>query len=232
MAFGARPHIFGALKRASLYRRWPPASSARHLSSSRLLRRYAMWIPAGLLVGSLATQRVMAAFLPPVPEPGSVEDATILARVASEANELELVKTLRAEVLRSETRRPIVQPPDAAEQMSAQQRQELEEAEAWQEAKRWRELPVARNSSNETRRTLMEKTLATARGMSVQCAFWNPTRKELVAVVWIGHGACGWPAITHGGAIATLFDEAFSRVVVGPDAPLGKLPRLRGSPPD
>jgi hypothetical protein len=59
------------------------------------------------------------------------------------------------------------------------------------------------------------------RGLGVQRAFWNPETKELVAVVWIGGGLAGWPGVAHGGAIATIFEEAMARMVKGPVGTVG-----------
>ncbi|KAF2223518.1 hypothetical protein BDZ85DRAFT_167983, partial [Elsinoe ampelina] len=37
--------------------------------------------------------------------------------------------------------------------------------------------------------------------------FWNRRETELVAVVYLGKGLCGWPDTVHGGLLATLMGE-------------------------
>ena len=71
-------------------------------------------------------------------------------------------------------------------------------------------------------RTLTGESLAGSRGLGVQRAFWNAETKELVAVVWIGGALSGWPGLAHGGAIATIFEDCMSRMIVGPDVSIGK----------
>lgn len=72
------------------------------------------------------------------------------------------------------------------------------------------------------RQRLIKESTAGARGYGVQRVFWNEATEELIVVIWFGQGTTGWPGIAHGGGIATLLKDALSRVVVGPDASIGK----------
>ncbi|KAF4551629.1 Hypothetical protein D9617_12g035170 [Elsinoe fawcettii] len=54
---------------------------------------------------------------------------------------------------------------------------------------------------------MVREALAGSRGLAVERAFWNKKETELVAVVYLGKGLCGWPNTVHGGFIATLMGE-------------------------
>ena len=77
------------------------------------------------------------------------------------------------------------------------------------------------DTGKQVTRTLTQQTMAGTRGLGVQRAFWNAATRELIAVVWFGGALSGWPGLAHGGAIATVFDEGFSRIVAGPETSLG-----------
>ncbi|PNS14138.1 hypothetical protein CAC42_6651 [Sphaceloma murrayae] len=49
--------------------------------------------------------------------------------------------------------------------------------------------------------------LGGSRGLAVERVFWNAGEQELVAVVWLGKGLCGWPETVHGGLLATVLGE-------------------------
>lgn len=66
-------------------------------------------------------------------------------------------------------------------------------------------------------RTLTEAAMSGSRGLGVQRAFWDNEKGELVAIVWFGQGLSGWPGIAHGGAIATVLEEALRQVALGID---------------
>ncbi|KAI9693308.1 MAG: hypothetical protein M1822_005304 [Bathelium mastoideum] len=63
-----------------------------------------------------------------------------------------------------------------------------------------------------------------SRGLAVQRLFWNDTKGELVTVLWLGQGLGGWPGVAHGGAIATVLEEALRQVAVGIDKDWTSLP--------
>ncbi len=48
----------------------------------------------------------------------------------------------------------------------------------------------------------------------MQQIFWNVQEKRAISVVYFGAGLCGWPGIVHGGATATVMDEALGRVAI------------------
>ncbi|KAG8631131.1 hypothetical protein KVT40_000271 [Elsinoe batatas] len=54
---------------------------------------------------------------------------------------------------------------------------------------------------------VVEGALGGSRGLAVQRVFWNRKETELVAVVYLGKGLCGWPNTVHGGFLATLMGE-------------------------
>jgi acyl-coenzyme A thioesterase PaaI-like protein len=47
-----------------------------------------------------------------------------------------------------------------------------------------------------------------------QRIFYNAETGEVVTVVWFGGALAGWPGVTHGGAIATMLDEALGRCAI------------------
>ncbi|TKA22827.1 hypothetical protein B0A50_07727 [Salinomyces thailandicus] len=49
-----------------------------------------------------------------------------------------------------------------------------------------------------------------AKGLGVERLFWDRGEQSLVAVIWFGGSLCGWPGVTHGGAIATVLSEKLS----------------------
>jgi hypothetical protein len=147
---------------------------------------------------------------PPQPTPGSAEDDLALQSLASQIDSLDIVKSLRAEEyhLHSDT-----QLGDSGKGKSG-----------------WRELDIKDiisedvGKESKATRTLTQQSMAGARSLGVQRAFWNPITREMVVVLWCGAFLQGWPGLTHGGAIATLFDEAFTRVVAGPDKSIDSVP--------
>lgn len=50
--------------------------------------------------------------------------------------------------------------------------------------------------------------------MGVFRVFWNEAEKRSISVVFFGGGLSGWPGVVHGGAIATVLDEALGTVAV------------------
>ena len=49
-----------------------------------------------------------------------------------------------------------------------------------------------------------------AKGLGVERVFWDSREDKLVAVVWFGGSLCGWPGVTHGGALAISMAEKLS----------------------
>jgi hypothetical protein len=50
-------------------------------------------------------------------------------------------------------------------------------------------------------------SLQGAKGLGVERIFWSREDKKLIAVVWFGRAMSGWPAVVHGGLLATALDE-------------------------
>lgn len=170
-----------------------------------------IWYTVCFSIGiGLGYQVKLLACPPPQPIPGSTEDHLALQSLASQIDSLDIVKSLRAEEYHLHSDTPLT---DSARGKSG-----------------WRELEIKNIISDDagkgskSTRTLTQESMAGARGLGVQRAFWNPITKEVVAVLWSGSFLQGWPGLTHGGAIATIFDEVLTRVVAGPDRSLGAWP--------
>lgn len=72
----------------------------------------------------------------------------------------------------------------------------------------WIELTASYESSN----TMLNGMLGFGR-MGIQRAFWQPTTKEIVMIIWYGGALSGWPGIAHGGCTATFFIEGLGKAV-------------------
>ncbi|KAI1948101.1 hypothetical protein LOZ53_005821 [Ophidiomyces ophidiicola] len=69
-------------------------------------------------------------------------------------------------------------------------------------------------SPEEKARRLTTGPLRGSRGISTQTIFWNEQEKTATSVLYLGAGIGGWPGLVHGGALATLLDEAMGRVAL------------------
>jgi hypothetical protein len=143
---------------------------------------------------------------PPFPEVGSDADLKQLSKLAADIDRLPIVRDLRGKATKQgkEKSDDAMRQGDAA---LAPAGGELAYEGGDDEA--WIELPATYETSN----TLVNGSMSGTRGLGVQRAFWSPVRKELVMLIWFGGGLSGWPGITHGGAIATMFTEAMKRAV-------------------
>ncbi|CZR51626.1 related to thioesterase family protein [Phialocephala subalpina] len=57
--------------------------------------------------------------------------------------------------------------------------------------------------------------LAGARAIGgYQRIFFNQESGETITVIWFGGAIAGWPGVTHGGVIATIFDESLGRCAI------------------
>jgi len=145
------------------------------------------------------------------PSPGTEEDAAALDALGDQMDELEIVKTMRAHTMISDSGRPKTQSGN------------LEAG--------WVELQVQDNIAQVAKdgyrtRPLTQLAMAGIQGLGVQRAFWNTETREIVAVIWVGPRLSGWPGIAHGGAIATVFEEIMSRMIAGPGVSIGMLIRF------
>lgn len=178
--------------------------------ATRIPRRYIWYLLfLGLGVGVGFTVRAIAAPRLDPPVPGSEEDEIALHALADQLDELDIVKKMRAQGYHLHDDTP------------------LDQSKGRKRKGGWIELDIKRNMTetpsdgNRTTRTLTHTAMAGVQGLGVQRAFWNSETRELVAVVWIGSRLSGWPGVAHGGAIATIFEDAMSRMIAGPNVPIG-----------
>lgn len=135
-----------------------------------------------------------------LPEPGSRDDELIIQSLNADIDKLDIVKELRKQSYSVHADVP------------------LSSAAGVETPKAWLEMDLGRS---EVEKGGLLGTMSGTRGLGVQRAFWNAETREMVAVVWIGGGLSGWPGVSHGGAIATIFEEAMARMVRGPDGDIG-----------
>lgn len=136
-----------------------------------------------------------------LPEPGSKDDARILDSLNVDIDKLEIVQDLRKQSYSVHSDVPISSAADV------------------ETPKVWLEIDL---SKGEVEKGGLLGAMSGTRGLGVQRAFWNSETREMVAVVWIGGGLSGWPGVAHGGAIATVFEEAMARMVRGPNGTIGR----------
>ncbi|GAB7346640.1 hypothetical protein MBLNU459_g1774t2 [Dothideomycetes sp. NU459] len=147
-------------------------------SALRRYRRAILWSSLGLAVGWTSGAFVSHTISPPeFPLPGSREDAVLMHDLEGLLDGEFKVKVLRGKCTA------------AAANLRGDEGA-------------WREL--AAGSANAS---LVQETLAGARGLGAERVFWNEKEKELVAVVWFGGAMSGWPGVAHGGGIATVLCE-------------------------
>jgi hypothetical protein len=169
-----------------------------------------LWYGAILSLG-IATGLGARHFAAPLglPEPGSRDDVLILQSLDADIDKLDIVKELRKQSYSVHTDAP------------------LSSAAAGVEApKAWLEVDLGKSG---VEKNGLLGTMSGTRGLGVQRAFWNAETREMVAVVWIGGGLSGWPGVSHGGAIATIFEEAMARMVRGPNGDIGRWTSCRQS---
>lgn len=135
-----------------------------------------------------------------LPEPGSHDDELILQSLTADIDKLDIVKDLRKQ------------------SYSAHSDMTLSSAADEEAYKAWVEIDLGKG---EVQKGGLLGALSGTRGLGVQRAFWNAETREMVAVVWIGGGLSGWPSVAHGGAIATIFEEAMARMIRGPNGDIG-----------
>jgi hypothetical protein len=140
---------------------------------------------------------------PPFPDVGSEADIKHLSKLAADIDKLPIVKSLRGNATKH-TKADAMPEGDAISVKTGD-----ETVSGGGEDEAWIEIPVEYEESN----TLVNDSMSGTRGLGVQRAFWSPVRKELVTIIWFGGGLSGWPGITHGGAIATVFTEAMRKAI-------------------
>ena len=127
---------------------------------------------------------------PPLPEPGSDEDAQLLAVIRRKAEALPLVQELSAD--------PSWKSWDAYTTLPT-------DADAGADA-------AARDLQR--RQRLTSGAMGGARGLAFQRVFRHADTGECVSVVYFGGGTSGWPGVVHGGALATVLDESLGRAAI------------------
>ncbi len=144
-----------------------------------------IWGTLSLTLGAIGGQFVVHTVAPPpLPEPGSREDAVLLADLNRQIDEHFKVKVLKGKCL------------GMAKQLKGEEGGWFEVIPQPEETKKVDGSVIAQ--------------LQGARGLGVERVFWEKGEQKLVAVVYFGGSLCGWPGVTHGGCIATALAEKLS----------------------
>ena len=134
-------------------------------------------------------QYVVHTIAPPaLPEIGTREDSVLLADLNQQIDENFKVKVLRGKCL------------GMAKQLRG-------------EGGGWVEVivpPAADLTEKQESSGGLVSQLKGAKGFGVERLFWDRSGGQLVAVMWFGGALCGWPGVTHGGAVATALAEKLS----------------------
>lgn len=159
----------------------PPTFLRRHRSAI-------LWATLSLTLGAVGGQFVVHTIAPPkLPEPWSREDGLLMADLTRRLDDEFKVKILRGKCL------------GVSKALKG-------DASGWVEVV---PLPIELGEAQEGTHKLRAQ-LEGAKGLGVERLFWERREKRLVAVVWFGGSLCGWPGVTHGGAIATQLAEKLS----------------------
>lgn len=86
--------------------------------------------------------------------------------------------------------------------------QELRAHDDWTEHEAYASLPSTAGS-------FTAGALTGSGHLGQQYIFWNAKEKRSISVMAFGGAMCGWPGVTHGGAIATILQENMERVANG-----------------
>lgn len=121
---------------------------------------------------------------PSMPKIGSREDGILMADLNQRIDQEFKVKVLRGKCL-------------------AMAKQLKGEDGGWVEVI---PLPLEVNEKDNGPEKLISQ-LQGAKGFGVERLFWDRGENQLVAVMWFGGSLCGWPGVTHGGAVATALAE-------------------------
>lgn len=147
-----------------------------------------LWATLSLTIGILTGQFVVHTIAPPqLPEPWSREDGILMADLNARIDDEFKVKILRGKCL------------GVTKALKGDE-------SGWVEVV---PLPIELGEKQEKVDNLLGQ-MEGAKGTGVERLFWDRSEKKLVAVVWFGGSLCGWPGVTHGGAIATQLAEKLS----------------------
>ena len=148
-------------------------------SPTRRSLRPLIYATTFLIIGLTIGQYIRFVILPPpLPLPGSPEDAVFLRVLQDDAEKLPLVRELRSH-------------PDQ-----------------WVEIDLHEDMDEAERRSN-----LSLGTMGGSRGLGMNKVFWNKTEKRMINIVFFGGALTGWPGVTHGGTIATVFEDNMRRLI-------------------
>ncbi|KAI7587625.1 hypothetical protein KC343_g19085 [Hortaea werneckii] len=117
-----------------------------------------------------------------MPEPGTHEDGVLMADLNRQIDEDFKVKVLRGKCLGVT--------------------KQLKGAEGG-----WVEIVPPSPEDTRLRADGLVEKMQGAKGLGVERLFWDRGEHKLVAVIWFGGSLCGWPGVTHGGAIATALSD-------------------------
>jgi len=133
----------------------------------------------GLISGNLVVHTMAP---PAMPDPGSREDAILMADLNKGIDNEFKVQILRGKCL------------GVARQLKGEEGGWVEIISPSAEEKMLRPDDLINNFKG-------------AKGLGVERLFFDRTEKKLVAVIWFGPSLCGWPGVTHGGMLATELAE-------------------------
>ncbi|KAF2708297.1 hypothetical protein K504DRAFT_382369 [Pleomassaria siparia CBS 279.74] len=174
-----------------------------------------LWYGLVLATGASAGFALRNFAAPPaLPTPGSKEDTIALSALSKDIDKLDIVTFMRSLCAPLPSTTPSDTPSDAPEG----------EKKDWVELHFKRNITESPDDEDKMTRIVTQQTMAGSQGLGIQRAFWNTVTRELIAVVWIGGALAGWPTVAHGGAIATIFEDAMSRMVAGPSVSLDSMP--------
>ena len=186
-----RPHL--SLRYQYLHRTESTASNpitptiSTSPSKPTFLQRYRnsiVWISigltTGLVIGNFASHYIAP---PPMPEAGTHEDRVLMADLNKRIDGDFKVKVLRGKCL------------GVTKQLKGEQG-------GWVEV-----VPSPIEAEKRLREDSLVGNMQGAKGLGVERIFWDRGEHRLVAVIWFGGALCGWPGVTHGGAIATTLSD-------------------------
>lgn len=208
----------------------PPTSSTPPPPKRALSFRPLIWSTIFAALGLTGGYLVRTIVSPePFPEPGTPADFAQLEQLARDVDGLDIVKRLREDGYHLHSDTPLK---DSGEGKVGWRELDVKtvisDVGVQKPAFRSGDAPLKNvdeeGTSKQVTRTLTQQTIAGTRGLGVQRAFWNAATRELIAVIWFGGALSGWPGLAHGGAIATVLDEGFSRIVAGPETSLDSIP--------